>query len=155
MWHPTRKKEEIKRTKLKEISVEDKKVFKLSLAEIKEYKKEFKENYIDNGELDRIFEGIKLSQLSRFYSILEDRNFHKDSNYIRAFLDKQIERAQVSGEDSDVGRAKKFFEYYRNNFLTNNPEELDHEKNKIYLDLFKSYFRFKIGKERIEQEGGK
>ena len=81
MWYPNR---ENKKSKMpdrdKKVEFEEKLI---SLEERKKIKKEFFDKYIKNGELKEQMKGINSAQLSRFYSLLEDRNFYKDSNYIK------------------------------------------------------------------------
>lgn len=149
MWHPPRKSKDIIIKEKKEIK--ERKKFELSQEVIEVYKKEFEDKHIKGQKLDEILRDISLSQLSRFYSILEDRKFGKESKFIGDFLDKQIERAEVLGKDSDVGKAKRFFEYYRDNFLENEGSKISQEENEIYLGLLKSYFRYIIGQKRIEE----
>ena len=95
--------------------------------------------------------GINSAQLSRFYSLLEDRNFYKDSKDIEKFIDGQLERAKILGDESPVGKAKKFYTYYKDNFLKDD-DITDSEKNKIYLILLKTYFRYILGVERFDKK---
>jgi len=149
MWYPNRDNKESKipdrdkKTKVGESS--------LDLEERKKVKKEFFDKYIKNGELKEQMEGINSAQLSRFYSLLEDRNFYKESNDIKKFIDGQLERAKILGDDSPVGKAKKFYTYYKDNFLKDEDIK-DSEKNKIYLTLLKTYFRYILGVERFDKK---
>ena len=149
MWYPNRDNKESKipdrdkKTKVGESS--------LDLEERKKIKKEFFDKYIKNGELKEQMEGINSAQLSRFYSLLEDRNFYKESNDIKKFIDVQLERAKILGDDSPVGKAKKFYTYYKDNFLKDEDIK-DSEKNKIYLTLLKTYFRYILGVERFDKK---
>lgn len=149
MWYPNR---ENKKSKMpdrdKKVEVEKK---LLSLEERKKIKKEFFDKYIKNGELKEQMKGINSAQLNRFYSLLEDRNFYKDSNYIEEFIKGQLERAKILGDESPVGKAKKFYTYYKDNFFKDN-NITDSEKNKIYLTLLKTYFRYILGVERFDQK---
>ncbi len=149
MWYPNRDNKESKvpdrdkKTKVGESS--------LVLEERKKIKKEFFDKYIKNGELKEQMKGINSAQLSRFYSLLEDRNFYKDSKDIEKFIDGQLERAKILGDDSPVGKAKKFYTYYKDNFLKDEDIK-DSEKNKIYLTLLKTYFRYILGVERFDKK---
>ena len=149
MWYPNRDNKESKvpdrdkKTKVGESS--------LDLEERKKIKKEFFDKYIKNGELKEQMKGINSAQLSRFYSLLEDRNFYKESNDIKKFIDGQLERAKILGDDSPVGKAKKFYTYYKDNFLKDEDIK-DSEKNKIYLTLLKTYFRYILGVERFDKK---
>ena len=149
MWYPERERKfnvlEEKKEKL------EKEKNSLSTEEIQNIKKEFFDKYIKNGELKEQMEGINSAQLSRFYSLLEDRNFYKESNDIKKFIDGQLERAKILGDDSPVGKAKKFYTYYKDNFLKDD-NITDSEKNKIYLTLLKTYFRYILGVERFDEK---
>ena len=149
MWYPNRDNKESKvPDRDKKVKLEEK---LLSLEERKKIKKEFFDKYIKNGELKKQMEGINSAQLSRFYSLLEDRNFYKESNDIKKFIDGQLERAKILGDESPVGKAKKFYTYYKDNFLKDD-NITDSEKNKIYLTLLKTYFRYILGVERFDEK---
>ena len=149
MWYPERERKfNVLEEKKKKIEKEKN---SLSTEEIQNIKKEFFDKYIKNGELKEQMEGINSAQLSRFYSLLEDRNFYKDSNDIKKFIDGQLERAKILGDDSPVGKAKKFYTYYKDNFLKDD-NITDSEKNKIYLTLLKTYFRYILGVERFDKK---
>lgn len=149
MWYPNRERKfNILEEKKKKIEKEKN---SLSTEEIQNIKKEFFDKYIKNGELKEQMEGINSAQLSRFYSLLEDRNFYKESNDIKKFIDGQLERAKILGDDSPVGKAKKFYTYYKDNFLKDD-NITDSEKNKIYLTLLKTYFRYILGVERFDKK---
>ncbi|PGH22714.1 hypothetical protein RN96_06350 [Fusobacterium polymorphum] len=149
MWYPERERKfNVLEEKKKKI---DKEKTSLSTEEIQNIKKDFFDKYIKNGELKEQMEGINSAQLSRFYSLLEDRNFYKESNDIKKFIDGQLERAKILGDDSPVGKAKKFYTYYKDNFLKDEDIK-DSEKNKIYLTLLKTYFRYILGVERFDEK---
>ena len=149
MWYPNRENKKSKMPdKDKKVEVEKK---LLSLEERKKIKKEFFDKYIKNGELKEQMKGINSAQLNRFYSLLEDRNFYKDSNYIEEFIKGQLERAKILGDESPVGKAKKFYTYYKDNFLKDD-DITDSERNKIYLTLLKTYFRYILGVERFDEK---
>ena len=149
MWYPERERKfNVLEEKKKKI---EKEKSSLSTEELQNIKKEFFDKYIKNGELKEQMKGINSAQLSRFYSLLEDRNFYKDSNDIKKFIDGQLERAKILGDDSPVGKAKKFYTYYKDNFLKDEDIK-DSEKNKIYLTLLKTYFRYILGVERFDKK---
>ncbi len=149
MWYPERERKfNVLEEKKKKI---EKEKSSLSTEEIQNIKKEFFDKYIKNGELKEQMKGINSAQLSRFYSLLEDRNFYKESNDIKKFIDGQLERAKILGDDSPVGKAKKFYTYYKDNFLKDEDIK-DSEKNKIYLTLLKTYFRYILGVERFDEK---
>ena len=108
MWYPERERKLDKGLEERNLRNEKEKT-SLSLEEIKSIKAEFFEKYIKSGELEEQIKDINSAQLSRFYSLLEDRNFYKDSNDIKKFIDGQLERAKVLGNDSPVGKAQKFY----------------------------------------------
>ena len=149
MWYPERER------KFDFLEGKNKKVEKekvsLSTEEIQNIKKEFFDKYIKNGELKEQMKGINSAQLSRFYSLLEDRNFYKESNDIKKFIDGQLERAKILGDNSPVGKAKKFYTYYKETFLKDE-YIVNSEKNKIYLGLLKTYFRYILGIERFDEK---
>jgi len=149
MWYPNRER------KISEIIERNKKTgienSSLALEERKKIKKEFFDKYIKTGELEKYMKDINSAQLSRFYSLLEGRNFYKESNDIKKFIKGQLERAKILGDDSSVGKAKQFYTYYKDNFLKDEDIK-DSEKNKIYLSLLKTYFRYIIGVERFEEK---
>ena len=149
MWYPERERKfNVLEEKKKKI---EKEKSSLSTEELQNIKKEFFDKYTKNRELKKQMEGINSAQLSRFYSLLEDRNFYKDSNDIKKFIDGQLERAKILGDDSPVGKAKKFYTYYKDNFLKDEDIK-DSEKNKIYLTLLKTYFRYILGVERFNEK---
>ena len=149
MWYPERERKfNVLEEKKKKIAKEKS---SLSTEELQNIKKEFFDKYIKNGELKEQMEGINSAQLSRFYSLLEDRNFYKESNDIKKFIAGQLERAKILGDDSPVGKAKKFYTYYKDNFLKDD-NITDSEKNKIYLTLLKTYFRYILGVERFNEK---
>ncbi len=149
MWYPDRENKKNKIPNRDEKVEVEKKL--LSLEERKKIKKEFFDKYIKNEELKEHMKDINSAQLSRFYSLLEDRNFYKDSNDIKKFIEGQLERAKILGDDSPVGKAKKFYTYYKDNFLKDD-DITDSEKNKIYLTLLKTYFRYILGVERFDKK---
>lgn len=149
MWYPNRERkvdEIIKRNEKLEVGNG-----LLPLEDRKKIKKEFFDKYIKTGELGKNMVGINSAQLSRFYSLLEGRNFYKESNDIKKFIEGQLERAKILGDDSSVGKAKQFYTYYKDNFLKD--EDIKNsEKNKIYLTLLKTYFRYILGIKRFDEK---
>ena len=127
-------------------------------------KKEFKRNHIDKKEFQEVVKEISLSQITRFYSVLENRNFSTGTDYIEDFLREQVKRAE-STNDKDLTNAKPFYEYYGKNFLgidfnkeKNEKKNIVYSKetilkNEIELTLIKAYVRYCIGKKKIESEG--
>ena len=64
-----------------------------SKVDISSTKKDFKKNHIDKKEFQEVVKEISLSQITRFYSVLENRNFSIGTNYIEDFLREQVKRA--------------------------------------------------------------
>jgi hypothetical protein len=134
------------------------------LVDISSVKNNFKKNHIDKKEFQQVVKEISLSQITRFYSVLENRNFSTGSDYIENFLREQVKRAETTN-DKDLIKAKPFFEYYGKHFLeidfTKDKTEKKiveyskeaNLKNEIELTLIKAYVRYCIGKKKLESEG--
>ena len=105
--------------------------------------------YIENEKFSQVMARITSSQLSRFYSLLEDRNFSFTSNYILNFVNEQIERNQ--GENGKATR--EFYEFFKANFLNEEFEKLNQE-NKLIIDTIKRYVRYSIGQKKLNGEEG-
>lgn len=136
---------------------------KNSADDIENIKNEFKKKHIDQKEFQKAIEKISLSQISRFYSILESRKFSIGSDYVAEFLKKQIERAENTNNE-DLKNAKEFYEYYGKKILgidfenTKNKKiivysEAEKRKREIEISLIKAYVRYCIGKKRLEGKG--
>ena len=135
-----------------------------SKVDISSTKKDFKKNHIDKKEFQEVVKEISLGQITRFYSVLENRNFSIGTNYIEDFLREQVKRAE-STNDKDLIKAKPFYEYYGKHFLgiDFNKDKTEKKivtyskeailKNEIKLSLIKAYVRYCIGKKRLESEG--
>ena len=129
-------------------------------SKTKEIKQNFKKSHIDKKEFQEVVKEISLSQITRFYSVLEHRNFSTGSDYIEEFLREQVKRAETTN-DKDLVKAKPFYEYYGKHFLGidfTKPEEAQYSKenilkNEIKLSLIKAYVRYCIGKKKLESEG--
>ena len=134
------------------------------VIDISSVKNNFKIDHIDKEEFQKVVKEISLSQITRFYSVLENRSFSTGSNYIEDFLREQVKRAETTN-DKDFIKAKPFDEYYGKHFLgidfnkdktekkivTYSKE--DNLKNEIELSLIKAYVRYCIGKKKLESEG--
>lgn len=135
-----------------------------SKVNVSSTKKDFKKNHIDKKEFQEVVKEISLSQITRFYSVLENRNFSTGTDYIEDFLREQVKRAENTN-DKDLIKAKPFYEYYGKNFLgiDFNKKKSDKKnivysketilKNEIELTLIKAYVRYCIGKKKLESEG--
>lgn len=131
---------------------------------ISSIKKNFKKDHIDKKEFQEVVKEISLSQITRFYSILENRNFSIGTDYIEDFLREQVTKAENTNNE-DLIKAKPFYEYYGKHFLgidfstlkeTKTKVEYSKEnilKNEIKLSLIKAYVRYCIGKKKLESEG--
>jgi len=130
----------------------------------RDIKQNFKKNHIDKKEFQEVVKEISLSQITRFYSVLEHRNFSTGTDYIEDFLREQVKRAETTN-DKDLIKAKPFYEYYGKHFLgiDFNKDKTEKKivtyskeailKNEIELTLIKAYVRYCIGKKRLESEG--
>ncbi len=128
---------------------------KNSTDDIENIKNEFKKQHIDQKEFQKAIEKISLSQISRFYSILESRKFSIGSDYVAEFLKEQIERAENTNNE-DLKNAKEFYEYYAKKFLNKKIivySEAEKRKREIEISLIKAYVRYCIGKKRLEGKG--
>lgn len=95
-------------------------------------------------------EEISLTQLLRFYSLVESRNFYADSKEIKEFIDEQITRANATG-DSELTAAKPFYETFEQEILEN--KKYTREEFKKRMETLKRFSRYIIGQKRIK--GGK
>ena len=132
--------------------------------DISSIKNNFKIDHIDKEEFQKVVKEISLSQITRFYSVLENRSFSIGSEYVEQFLKEQITKAQNT-DNEDLIKAKPFYEYYGKHFLGidfTKPEETKEKvqyskenilKNEIKLSLIKAYVRYCIGKKKLESEG--
>lgn len=149
MFVPERKKLDSKLRKWEEISPEKKKEMKkLSFDEKQELFKKYIEESGIKETLEKIniknktsSETISLSQINRFYSLLEKRNFSFESNYLKKFVEGQIER--------DIGAEKGFYEVFKKTFLDG---DYIHEKEKsaFLIESIKRYIRYYVGVKRLE-----
>lgn len=114
-------------------------------------KNEFEEKHINNEKFKEAVKRISLSQISRFYSILESRNFFSRSEEIKKFVDTQLKKIENSNGNHPLSETKLFFEYFKENFLT---EEFfkENERNKIQFELIRAYVRYHAGIKRIEEK---
>lgn len=134
------------------------------VIDISSIKNNFKIDHIDKEEFQKVVKEISLSQITRFYSVLENRSFSIGSDYVEQFLKEQITKAQNT-DNEDLIKARPFYEYYGKHFLgiDFNKDETDKKiveylkednlKNEIELSLIKAYVRYCIGKKKLESEG--
>lgn len=126
--------------------LESKKEIKESREKLKERKEDILNKYIEKEEFKKALEGIKSSQLNRFYSKLEGRNFSFQSKEIAKFVNKQIERNQ--GND----KVKNFYEFFQKHFLENSEFNSENERNRVIFEMIKRYFRYSIGAKKLNGE---
>ena len=114
-------------------------------------KKEFEEKHINNKKFQEAVKGISLSQISRFYSILESRNFFSKSKKVEEFVNTQLKKIENSNEKHSLSEAKLFFEYFKENFLTEEFSK-ENERNKIQFELIRACVRYYAGIKRINEK---
>lgn len=146
MYIPERKVKENKIKERKKLS-SDKEILKISKEKIKEEKDKIKKEYIDSNKLEKALLNISLSQINRFYSMLEDRKFSFGSNSIKEFIDKQIERKIGEGVSSEE---ITFYKFFKDNFLIEEYEN-DKDKNKILIEMIKRYMRYYVAQKKLSE----
>lgn len=142
MYIPERKTKDLKVRERKSLDLESR---KLPSNITKEEKEEIMDKYIRSGSLQNALKNISLSQINRFYSILEERKFSFGSGSIKEFVDEQIDRGIGQNENEIT-----FYQFFRDNFLTAEYEN-DQRKNKILMELVKKYIRYYVGQKRLAE----
>lgn len=126
-----------------------------SSKEKKELQDQFRKKYLtknSNGEdsnLTKALKEITLSQMNRFYSLIENSNFSFKDKDIENFVEKQLERATNSKEGNELKKSEKFYTYYKNNFLKLNEKEM-----KVAFEIMKDLVRYYEGVKKIESIDG-
>ena len=87
--------------------LEERKEIKKDSEKLVESKEEILKKYIEGEEFKRALDGVNSSQLNRFYSILEGRNFSFQSKEIEKFVEEQIKR-----NEENKG-TKEFYEFFK------------------------------------------
>ena len=148
-----RKNEGFGRVKICSIRPEEKKEILKKEKELDKniIKKEFEEKHINNEKFKKAIEGISLSQISRFYSILESRNFFSKSKKVEEFVNTQLKKIENSNGKHSLSEAKLFFEYFKENFLTEEFSK-ENERNKIQFELIRACVRYYAGIKRINEK---
>lgn len=151
MYFPKKEEKTFTLPKYKEKSIDNENiVIEEDKTEQENLKAEYKVD-IDK-KLKPALENITISQINRFYSILESRKFSLDSNYIKSVIDKQIEKRIVDEEKSeDFEKEKNFYKLFKENFLTENFFN-DRKKCFILMNLIKSYVKYYLGNQRIKEK---
>ena len=124
----------------------ERKEIKKDSEKLAESKEDILKKYIEGEEFKRALDGVNSSQLNRFYSILEGRNFSFQSKEIEKFVNKQIERNQ--GND----KVKNFYEFFQKHFLENSEFNSENERNRVIFEMIKRYFRYSIGAKKLNGE---
>lgn len=105
MWTPKRTEKEIDFC----VCLNTKDTLKITEEEKKELNEKLKTKYFENNkELNEALERISLSQMNRFYSLLENSNFLLENDKIKDFVEKQLERALASKEGEDLKTSENF-----------------------------------------------
>ena len=125
---------------------EERKEIKKDSEKLAESKEEILKKYIEVEEFKRALDGVNSSQLNRFYSILEGRNFSFQSKEIEKFVKEQIER-----NEENKG-TKEFYEFFKKNFLENSEFQSENKKNRVIFEMIKRYVRYSIGAKKLKEE---
>lgn len=126
--------------------LEESKEIKKDSEKLVESKEEILKKYIEGEEFKRALDGVNSSQLNRFYSILEGRNFSFQSKEIEKFVKEQIER-----NEENKG-TKEFYEFFKKNFLENSEFQSENKKNRVIFEMIKRYVRYSIGAKKLKEE---
>lgn len=126
--------------------LEDRKEIRGSREKLKDSKDDILNKYIENKEFKEALDGVNSSQLNRFYSILEGRNFSFKSKEIVEFVEEQIKRNE--GND----KIKNFYKFFKKNFLENIEFDSENEKNRVIFEMIKRYVRYSIGEKKIAEK---
>lgn len=125
---------------------------KLQKEKKKILQNEFRNKYLEeDSALIKALEKISLSQINRFYSLLENSTSLSEED-IKIFVKKQLDRAIVTNDD-DLKSAKDFYEYYQEHFLEleNNITNKSNFEHLIALEMIKDYIRFYTGVKSIKE----
>lgn len=126
--------------------LEERKEIKKDSEKLVESKEEILKKYIEGEEFKRALDGVNSSQLNRFYSILEGRNFSFQSKEIEKFVEEQIKR-----NEENKG-TKEFYEFFKKNFLENSEFQSENKKNRVIFEMIKRYVRYSIGAKKLKEE---
>lgn len=126
--------------------LEERKEIKKDSEKLVESKEEILKKYIEREEFKRALDGVNSSQLNRFYSILEGRNFSFQSKEIEKFVEEQIKR-----NEENKG-TKEFYEFFKKNFLENSEFQSENKKNRVIFEMIKRYVRYSIGAKKLKEE---
>lgn len=93
-------------------------------------------------------EKLKPAQMNRFHAMVRSRKYYMDSNRIKEFVEKQIERGE-KGISEELIEAKYFYEAFRDKIL--GKIELDSQEGMAIMSFIKKYTRYAIGKRKIAE----
>nr|WP_241634539.1 hypothetical protein [Fusobacterium gastrosuis] len=88
---------------------------------------------------------VSLSQVNRFFSLLDDRNFSFESDKIKKFVNKQLERAEAT-ENKDLREAKIFYKLFNELNFKNSME------NKVAYTYLRKYVKYVKGYDVISEK---
>ena len=143
MWTPKRDKREIDFC----VCLNTKDTLNITEQEKKELNERLKREYFENNkDLNKALEKISLSQMNRFYSLLENSNFLLENDKIKEFVEKQLERILASKEGEDLKTSENFYKYYEKNFLN-----LEKKERKITFDIMLNFVRYYEGVRKIDK----
>ena len=93
-------------------------------------------------------ENLRPAQMNRFHTMVRSRKYYMDSNKIKSFVAKQIERGEKEISDELIA-AKEFYEAFRDNIL--DKIELDSREGMAIMSFIKKYTRYAIGRRKIAE----
>lgn len=142
MFIPERKELKAGLREYEKVSVE---VVKQEEKLTSEEKKELFKKYIEDSGIKKSLESTNISQINRFYSLLEERKFSFESNKLKEFVDEQIKRG--------IGADGGFYDTFKKTFLNN---EYIHEKRKsaFLADSIKRCIRYCVGVKKLDEKLG-
>ena len=145
MYFPKREEKTFTLPKYKEKSIDNENIV---IEENKTEQENLKAKYkVDiDKKLKPALENITISQINRFYSILEGRNFSFQSKEIEKFVEEQIKR-----NEENKG-TKEFYEFFKKNFLENSEFQSENKKNRVIFEMIKRYVRYSIGAKNLKEE---
>lgn len=126
--------------------LEERSEIKKDSENLSESKENILKKHIETKEFKEALDGVNSSQLNRFYSILEGRNFSFQSNNIVEFVEEQIKR-----NEGNEG-TKKFYEFFQKNFLENSEFQSENKKNRVIFEMIKRYVRYSIGAKKLKED---
>lgn len=146
MWTPERIERKEKKIDIS-MCLNSRDTLKITEEEKKQLKEKVKREYFENNkELNEALEKINLSQINRFYSLLENSNFLLENDKIKEFVEKQLERASASKKEEDLKTSEDFYKYYEKNLLN-----LEKKERKIIFDIMLDLVLYYEGVKKIDK----